>query len=273
MLSVYSIVYVILIQIKYDVSNKKTTNHNSEKIRTEKHITINDRISPMDMKLVADYYFGSKMNFTENKYYERECIKVNKKMLNMSLIENLFDGVIIFVESKTIRYFIHVYLPYIKVKFVLISGDTDGRVPSDFPGRLKGLELVTDERILYWYAMNCDSNPFPQKFSCIPNGVGYSSSSRKSIQEAYESGLGLIGNGLEQNYLYAKQTEKYLLVSFKIANNPIERKHAYNHVCRSALINISKCIESVEVKEFYKLVAKSRFVLSPHGAGLDCYRF
>ncbi|KAJ3088685.1 hypothetical protein HK100_007973, partial [Physocladia obscura] len=109
------------------------------------------------------------------------------------------------------------------------------------------------------------------------DGLSQWNGQRDSMQAAYELGVGL-KNGLEWNSVNLSQKhERYVLVSFKIESNPNIRKPVHNLFCNNPshpMANITNCnFGKVNQTEFYsKVVANSRFVISPHGKGLDCYR-
>lgn len=71
-----------------------------------------------------------------------------------------------------------------------------------------------------------------------------------------------------------KNTSYSLLVSFNVGSNTEVRKPAWDYFCNNlATRSLSHCTyKSMSLSSLYHLISSSRFVLSPHGAGLDCYR-
>lgn len=65
-----------------------------------------------------------------------------------------------------------------------------------------------------------------------------------------------------------------LLVSFNVKSNVEVRQPLWDQFCKDVNRTVkSLCVFSqVDMHTFYRLVSASRFVLSPHGKGLDCYR-
>ena len=113
------------------------------------------------------------------------------------------------------------------------------------------------------------------QFSCLMNGISQWEGQRQGMQQAFELGLGLV-NGVTQNLTLQKSPQKWLLASFSIPSNPKERQQAYNLGCNpdSSLNNVTTCFfdRHMDRLELYTAMAEHRFVLSPLGNGLDCYR-
>ena len=65
-----------------------------------------------------------------------------------------------------------------------------------------------------------------------------------------------------------------LLVSFNIKSNIAMRQPLWNQFCDDSNRTVkSLCsFSKVDMPTFYRMISSSRFVLSPHGSGLDCYR-
>jgi hypothetical protein len=124
--------------------------------------------------------------------------------------------------------------------------------------------------------MPLDEQAHQPKFSCLMNGISQWNGQRNDMQAAYEMDLGL-QKGLHLNHDAPKIQDKWILSSFTISTNPKERQTVYDLACKdshSALSKLTTCFYDPKVKglEFYKLIAQHKFVLSPRGRGLDCYR-
>ncbi|CAF0922304.1 unnamed protein product [Didymodactylos carnosus] len=182
----------------WTVSTAKYFTHNNSK-------TFN-RLSPIDMKLIADLHYGT--------------LPVPSEFSLPKLIDDflpcLQSGTILFVDSTNLRLFFENYHPRIK-----------------------------------------------QHFTCIPNGISQWEKQRYYME-------------LASTTRYSKINEYLLLASFNPPSNERIRQPLWNLVCKdsSPLRNMTKCFykRDMPLITYYQEIGRSKFVLSPPGVGLDCYR-
>lgn len=231
------------------------------------HPCAHDRVSPIGMKWLADFHFGRLPQPKPEGQLLRELDAAMARTL-------LRDGVVIHVDNEELHRFVDEILPHITAKFVLVSADGDEPMPkflrTKYPTHLE--RLLNTSHLVSWFASNCDSNPDPARFSCIPLGVSQWHGHLPALHEAYAQGIGLVG-GLRFNALQPKNDSYWMLSSFGMTNL-VERPPLKALSCHGALASLSLCFHDakLDVASFYRLVAQSRFVLSPHGNGLDSYR-
>ena len=82
----------------------------------------------------------------------------------------------------------------------------------------------------------------------------------------------IVENIYKNNHL---KNETYsLLISFNIKSNIAIRRPLWNQFCEDSNRTVkSLCtFGKFDMPTFYRMISMSRFVLSPHGSGLDCYR-
>ncbi|KAJ3206021.1 hypothetical protein HDU82_004822 [Entophlyctis luteolus] len=128
--------------------------------------------------------------------------------------------------------------------------------------------------------MNCHGTGIAaNKISCIPIGVKQWDTSKEDLQRAYLNGYGLVSGIFMKEREESELLSKYVLSSFRIKTNVAERSKVHELFCSlessHPIARIANCdfLEDLTPYEFYtSVLAKSRFVVSPHGAGLDCYR-
>lgn len=228
-------------------------------------LTQEDRLSSLDMKQIADFHYGTLPQLNE---HQSKLI-----MLNNSTLPCLADGAVLFVSTMSVKPFLQFMLPQITTKFVLVTADSDASMPADLnQSQLQG--LLQDERLLHWYARNCDRNPNPKRFTCLPLGLS-DGDQRQMMQAAYERGLGFLGlkrtAAADASRLQKNIT---LLAAFRLQTNPNERRRVWDMACQrdGILYNYTRCVLNLGLDKLYDWIATSKFVLSPHGAGLDCYR-
>jgi hypothetical protein len=232
--------------------------------------TVEDRISPIDMKLIADFHFGVLPQPPEYRSQLRNLSNIN--------LPCLLNGTVIFVDTVNVDEFLSTIVPHLTVQFVLVTGDSDASMPQHVMQH-KELEAFlsnnnNDTKILHWYAMNCDGNPNPRHFTCLPNGINQFMDQRSRIQSFYERGVGL--QGLNASNILSNSDRKNitLFASFRISNNFFQRQPVWDMACNpdGLLFNMTLCAWGVSNHTHYELIRVSKFVLSPHGLGLDCYR-
>lgn len=222
-----------------------------------------DMLSNMDYKLIADLHYG---NMPQPDNLKSGIVKLNDKTLPC-----LQDGVVIFVDMWSKDDFFKDMLPKIKVKFVLITGDSDEpNPPYNHWDRIKN-----DSRLIHWFALNYQGlriNETSTLISPIPLGNSQWNNQKENMVKAYQEGFGLI-NGTIQSQL-KNESAPMILSSFRVKTNERLRKPIWDLACEPTgrLFNLTTCLYGIDQLEFYKRLSLSRFTLSPHGRGIDCYR-
>ena len=225
---------------------------------------IDDRINQIEYKIMSELHVQHTLT--------KIPLGKKTKLFSNSYLSCLKPGTLIFVDIPVLEAFTTNILPLITVPFVLISGDSDDSVPyilketgvQDIPERKVSIENVLLDRnskILHWYSQNCAFSPDSPRFTCIPIGLSQWNNQMKDVQEASDRGLSHKNDKIQKKYLAA--------VAFQIGSNPKERQPAFDHLC---LNNTFALCQDMKKDEFIKILAESKFVISPHGVGLDCYR-
>ena len=224
-------------------------------------------------------------------------------------IHCLSENSSVFVDTPDLPSFVTNVLPLIKTKFVLVTGVTDFS-PGDlitlwnereamkdvhmiftllyymlFRNHTLSLRYLLDsilhsDKITAWYAMNCDQHyEEGSKFYCLPGGVSQWGDQVDEVTVAIKNGMGL-KQGLQTNYAVEKYNdERWVLSSFSVFTNPSERQPLYDLACNKggSLSSFSYCNfnslgSGITGHAFYETLSRFKFVYSPHGRGLDCYR-
>ena len=78
----------------------------------------------------------------------------------------------------------------------------------------------------------------------------------------------------EYRRMALKNNTYSVLLSFNVKTNPTVRVPIWDAFCNGTQYKkIAYCIfDRMSTLDFYRLISRSRFVLSPHGRGIDCYR-
>ncbi|KAJ3108494.1 hypothetical protein HK100_003428 [Physocladia obscura] len=240
--------------------------------------TVNDRICADSFRLIADFYLGDMPlpAVVEDGLKNNLLTKITKDV-NISDIF-MRDGSVIFVDAWSIVDFINNIAPQINTRYVLISGDGDGCAPKCELEESRTQEYTSSPFLLHWYVMNCDGIEAGNgKISCLPIGLSQWQDKKEMMQVAYNQKVGL-KNGLEWKLVNLSQKhQKYVLASFRVESNPQVRQPVYDLFCNNTsnqVASVANCqFGEVDQLTFYwKIMAESRFVISPPGLGLDCYR-
>lgn len=217
-------------------------------------------MSNIDAKLVSDFHYGALPQPPE--YVETLC----SRTLTSSNTGLLQKGDVVFVDSNFLWPFVTFVLPHIPptTSFVLVTGDSDDTVPDAPLSHRNAVALARDPRISHWFSTNCGASPNTHTFSCIPNGVSQWFDQRAALA------------AFRERLPVGKRHSRYVLFSFNVENHPEERGQAWRMGCEpdSPLASVALCSfdRHANLTLLYHTVARSKFVVSPRGRGLDCYR-
>lgn len=156
----------------------------------------------------------------------------------------------VFVVTNYLDLFFDVYHKEIPHPYILVTDNSDFPVPSKFG------HFLDDEKILAWFCINPDGTKH-SKLHPIPLGIrnhGYGCEMPDFMDKIIMSCRGLA----KKNLLYVNFTDH----------------NQERHDALRALRNKRWCTfaSNRNQPDFYKDVAQSKFVLSPRGDGLDCWR-
>lgn len=162
----------------------------------------------------------------------------------------LFDGAVLFVKTDYLGFFFKKKFPRIRNRFILISHD------GDYPAPRKHKKYLKHEKLIAWLGLN-PTVINEEKFYPLPIGI----KNRNSEQEDLQYIKNMQKNELEKKHL------AYLNIS--LGTYPYEREKVHQMFHRMPYCyNASK----KPYKGYLKDIKTSKFVFSPRGNGLDCYR-
>ena len=192
------------------------------------------------------------------------------------MLNNMNDGMTIYVCSDLLGFFVNLILPKINKNFVLVSGDSDLCVPIEALTMSQTDKLVNSPYLIRWFAQNTRiQDNF--KIIQIPIGLDYHTISNNPTCSWKLP---------DENHLPGAQ--ELLLVNIKENSRPFYERNTKIYVNFSknndrfgdrnlALEKISK--ELLAVNENFiprtytwQNITKYAFVLSPFGVGMDCHR-
>jgi len=163
-------------------------------------------------------------------------------------------------------------LKNIKFPFVLLCGDTDIEVRNE-DINTSAIKIILNHPFLKrLYCQNWGSKPHPKVVS-LPIGLDFHTLN-KSKFSMFENKLGDYENPYIQekqiiNIKKPKIRQSLCYVNFGHSNIYLDRNDALNSIHKNLLY-----IEPYHIKreETHKNMVKFKYVISPHGNGLDCYR-
>lgn len=198
-------------------------------------------INPFTPYYISDFYYGNEL-----KVFKMPDTK-SIDLFNMDNIKKIKNNNIIFVQVKFFEEFFNKILPLIKCNFILITGQTHRGKPLKKNESAKA--LLNDNRLIKWFSQNPIFEN--EKYLPFPYGIN--------------NGVSLNNKPKEKQIInYAK----ILIKNYEKNLNIINLNLRITHPCRK----IFKEEPRLELYDFYKKMAKAKFILSPIGDRDDCYR-
>ncbi len=164
------------------------------------------------------------------------------------------SGDIIFVGRPFLGFFFDALYPHISSRFFLITSNGSGNTPERYSPYLK------EDKIIKWFARNVDLPKHP-KMSVIPLGICWFFKPNRIKTLLKES------KRLQYNFRSKKTI--FCNVSFKLKTNTEKRTPCLAHFAKQDFATV---LPFMQFDEYIKLLKRSRFVISPEGYNIDCFR-
>ena len=203
-----------------------------------------------------------------------------------SSYRNIKDGDVVWVRSRNISQFAKAILPNVQNRFTLVTTYGTRSIPVECG--LKDPEaLISDERIAHWFTQNMKyEGRFEHKISPIPIGLDFHSQWEQGKSWRYDQRLTPLEQ--EDQILSIRKkappySERYnqIYADFHF-NNTTRKLKKRNPDIRYDRKEIFKLLKKNPAMVFqhkrlprhrlWEKMAQYRFVISPHGEGLDCHR-
>ena len=188
-------------------------------------------------------------------------------------------GETIYCHPTAIRNFISKYLPNIKFPFVLVSGDSDITVPEDIRNES---QIILDHPLLIcWYSQNCTEPS--EKLKQLPIGLDFHtlgniprSKLKFGLQQKHSWGSHQSLSQQEEDLINLSRIQLdripkcygnfHFLMNTRYGKDRIE---AYSQIPHSLMFYEPMKTQRINC---WKNMIKYKYVISPHGNGLDCHR-
>ena len=190
-------------------------------------------------------------------------------------------GETVYMHPEMLLLFIEDYLPKITIPFVLVTGDADTTIPNDID--FVTSQILKHPMLLCWFAQNCIEPS--EKFKQIPIGLDFHTLT-SSIKPSWDLNINNVRPSIEELRTISQQEEDIKnILNENIINREIKcyANFHFNMTTRY-MLDRKDALESIPSElvyyentplkrvECWKNMAKYKFVISPHGNGLDCHR-
>lgn len=176
----------------------------------------------------------------------------------------------IYVPSDGITYFAQYIIPNINTPFILISGDSDLPINLASLGD-KLIALLQNHLLLAWYAQNRDFDH--PKLHSLPIGINLHNLWSNPLQWGGGFILPTIQELQIQTIAHSAspliERIPRIFCNWHFSIDRADRRQCYGEIDHSVCYFQPKPLSSAQT---WELQSQYQFVLSPHGAGLDCHR-
>lgn len=173
-----------------------------------------------------------------------------------SIIRNFKAGQKIFVKTDYLQKFFDVVHPQLS-PYILITHNSDIGAPGKF------ISFLESPKLIAWFCENCNTTIRHPKLYPIPIGTCNGHSMKEVRHFTYEEATAMRE--------LSKSTPKDILLymNFYLWDGLPSRQSVYD-----LFKNKSFCFyrPHTSMQEYFKDLARCKFVLSPPGMGMDCYR-
>jgi hypothetical protein len=177
------------------------------------------------------------------------------------------NGETIYINTTAIPNFVKKYLPNIKYKFVLVSGDTDAGIPDDYINETK--IILDNQLLLKWYAQNCVL--ITDKLKQIPIGLDLHTLTKNQVWGPLQKVSEQIADINDIQKIDINKVNKcYSNFHFQM-----NTKFGYDRIDAKNKIPLELMYyepNKVPRIQSWKKMIEYKYVISPLGNGLDCHR-
>lgn len=216
---------------------------------------------------------------------DKKMKSIPQNNFDPAVYKNVCEGDVLWIRSEWFGAFINEALPFIKHRFVLVSGDGDHSMPLHFHKNPKF--FLDDKRLIHWFVQNYDYEGTHPKLSPIPIGIDFHTFTTNGLKNTPHA---VITPKMQE------ATLKEILSTLKPTRERIPKALCdfhFNNSSQDSFTNFKKRFGEVRsdihmlLKDhnevvflprplpralLWKMKGEYAFSISPHGVGLDCHR-
>jgi len=204
----------------------------------------------------------------------------------VSIYKNIKDNDIVYVVSSVLNKFVNNILPDIEsnnIKIVLVTGSSITSVPTELSEKHKidYIEKIANNScIKHWFSQNYDlkDNNKHEKISAIPLGIDYHTVQTGKclwdwgpVKTALQQEEELMNIAKESNNFDIRTNKTFSFFHFKMFKRHNKDRHFAVKALKNKPFNYTlkkRCPRN----ETWNNITNYKFIVSPHGNGLDCHR-
>lgn len=205
------------------------------------------------------YITGDTFRALANHVFDETVHELDFTQVDASRIQT---GDIVFIKTDYLKRFFTQLHPRITARYILIAHNSDRSNPGEYA------QYLDDPKLGHWFGCNPDlTQPHP-KFTGLPIGLA----------NAYHGAHGeyAVLTSVRQMLQRKPKPKRYFLgLNFAVMTNQTERQrvHAlFNQKAYCKVFMDAKNRGWQSFKNYLKDITRTQFIISPHGAGLDCHR-
>tara|TARA_B110000977_G_scaffold200015_1_gene289142 strand:- start:903 stop:2669 length:1767 start_codon:yes stop_codon:yes gene_type:complete len=207
-------------------------------------------------------------------------IKSDTKIFNMDEYNNITNYDKVYVITSVINQFISKVLPELekkKIKIILVTGASVIGVPLEaanlFNINIKNI-INNSNSIIHWFCQNYDSFEINKKITPIPLGLDYHTLQKKN--HWWGPKMTAINQEKELIEISNKKFNDRINKTFSFFHFQLFKRHGADRykairVLQDKEYNIF-LKQKTNRKDTWNICTKFKFIISPHGNGLDCHR-
>ena len=189
--------------------------------------------------------------------------------LDLDKYLNIQENQVVYVCNSAVEHFFKNIFPFIKYKFILVSGDSDVSMP------FEGFEeYINDDKLIVWFSQNLVKSH--DKLKHLPIGIDYHTLSKVGTIHPWGAGMLPVEQELLLNSIKYDPIETRFFgcyVNFHFPHWDINKRGDRQECLNS--IDKSLCYFEPEYVDRYSTWNKMKmfkFVLCPYGGGVDTHR-
>lgn len=213
--------------------------------------------------------------------YDNKFI-TNKHAFNYAAYSNICNNDKVYVVTSVLNCFVTKILPELekkKIKIILVTGSSDRGAPNEISKKhhIKYCKiLLNSSSLIHWFTQNYDLKDSNPKITPIPIGIDYYT---LKIRKNFWWGPRMSPKAQEKQLIEISKTinfDERQNKTFSFFHFQMFRKHdsdRYRAIESLEKVNFNDNLKSrTNRKDTWKICCKYKFIISPHGKGLDCHR-